>query len=146
MLLNVLSWKLFRKHCWRRHSIFPLCFTPFDQLISLQLLSLGIFYELSANIFQFRQYEILLYGKELTFPNWQILNSSKLKEFADDNIKFDKKDRMFSKRGKQDCLKRRNCLLKAISLFPTVFSRDLPSGLKRILCRVLVKRTPGKHG
>ena len=31
------------------------------------------------------------------FPNQQILNSSKLKEFADDNFKFDENGRKFSK-------------------------------------------------
>ena len=31
------------------------------------------------------------------FPNTKILDSSKLKEFADDNFKFDESDRMFSK-------------------------------------------------
>ena len=32
------------------------------------------------------------------FPKRQILDSSKLKEFADDNFKFDENDRKFSKR------------------------------------------------
>ena len=31
-------------------------------------------------------------------PKWQILDSSKLKEFADDNFKFDKNGRKFFKR------------------------------------------------
>ena len=34
----------------------------------------------------------------LTFPKQQILDSSKLKEFADDNFKFDKYGKKFSKR------------------------------------------------
>ena len=33
----------------------------------------------------------------LTFPKRQVLDSSKLKEFADDNSKFDEKGRKFSK-------------------------------------------------
>ena len=35
-------------------------------------------------------------GKE-SFPKQQILDSSKLKEFADDNFKFDENSRKFSK-------------------------------------------------
>ena len=31
----------------------------------------------------------------------------------------------FSKKGRKHCGKRRNCSLRAISLFPTVFSKDL---------------------
>ena len=37
-------------------------------------------------------------GKGSPFPTLQILASSKLKEFADDNFKFDKNGRKFSKR------------------------------------------------
>ena len=59
------------------------------------------------------------------FPKLQILESSKLKEFADDNFKFDEDDRKFSKQITKHCGKRRNCLLQAISPFPTVFSKDL---------------------
>ena len=33
----------------------------------------------------------------LPFPKWQILDSSKLKEFADNNFKFGENDRKFSK-------------------------------------------------
>ena len=36
--------------------------------------------------------------KCLTFPKWQILDSSKLKEFPDDNFKLDENSRKFSKR------------------------------------------------
>ena len=61
----------------------------------------------------------------------QILDSSKLKEFADDIFKFDENGRKLSKtRGK-----RRNCSLRAISPFPTVFLKGLfPRGVKRCHC------------
>ena len=36
--------------------------------------------------------------KELPFPEQQILDSLKLKEFADDSFTFDEKSRKFSKR------------------------------------------------
>ena len=55
----------------------------------------------------------------------QILDSSKLKEFADGDFKFDKHGRKFSKKGTKHCGKRRNGSLRAISPYPTVFSEDL---------------------
>ena len=104
-----------------------------------------------------------------------MLDSSKLKEFADDNFKFDENGIKLSKRvenivGKGEiaryeqfllfpqcfqkacfpkaskgvivcewvnyhCGKRRNCSLRAISPFPTVFSKGLfPKGIKRCHC------------
>ena len=36
-------------------------------------------------------------GKYYAFPNWQILDSSKLEELADDNLNFDENRRKFSK-------------------------------------------------
>ena len=59
------------------------------------------------------------------FPKRQILDYSKLKELADDNFEFDENGRTFSKRVKKHGGKRRNCSLRAISPFPTVFSKDL---------------------
>ena len=55
-----------------------------------------------------------------------ILDSSELKEFADDNVKFNQngKKKVFQT-SRKHCGKRRNCSLQAISPFPTVFSKDL---------------------
>ena len=61
----------------------------------------------------------------LPFPKRQILDSSKLKDFAEDSFKFDDNGRKFSEKGRKHCGERRNCLLRAISPFPTVFSKDL---------------------
>ena len=59
------------------------------------------------------------------FPERQILDSSKLKEFADDNFNLDVDRRKLYKRvDRKHCGKRRNCSLRAISPFPTVFSKD----------------------
>ena len=55
----------------------------------------------------------------------QLLDSSKLKKFADDNFKVDENGRKFSKTGRKHCGKRRNCSLRAISPFPSVFSKAL---------------------
>ena len=65
---------------------------------------------------------------------WQILDSSKLKKFADDNSIFDENGRKLSK-WVENTGKRRNCSLRAISPFPTVFSKGLfPRGVKRCHC------------
>ena len=49
----------------------------------------------------------------------------KLKEFADGNFEFDENGREFSKRVENSVVKVENCLLPAISPFPTVISKDL---------------------
>ena len=60
------------------------------------------------------------------FPKRQILDWTKMKEFADDNLKFNKKGRPKGlKKGRKRCGKRINCSLRAISPFSTVFSKDL---------------------
>ena len=65
---------------------------------------------------------IIHYQQGITFINpfqMTVLDSSKLKEFADNNFKFDKNGRKFSKWVE-------NAVGKgAISPFPTVFSKDL---------------------
>ena len=55
----------------------------------------------------------------------QILDASKVKEFADGNLKFNVKGRKVLQMGRKHCGKRRNCSLRAISPYPTVFSKDL---------------------
>ena len=57
----------------------------------------------------------------------KVLDSSKLKEIADDNFKFDVNGGKFSERVEKRCEKSRTCLLRAISPFPTEFSKDLYS-------------------
>ena len=55
------------------------------------------------------------------FPKRQVLDSSELKQVADDNFKFYKNGRQLSKTGRKHSGKMRNCSLRAISPFPTVF-------------------------
>ena len=62
----------------------------------------------------------LFYLLNKPFPKRQILDSLKMKEFADDNLKFDENGT-----GRKLCGKRKNCSLRAISPFPTEFSKDL---------------------
>ena len=59
------------------------------------------------------------------FPKRQLIDSSKLKEFADDNFKFEEKWHKVSKRIENTVGKKRNCSLHGISPFPTLFSKDL---------------------
>ena len=60
--------------------------------------------------------------------------------FADDNFKFEENGRKFSKRVENAVEKWRNCSLRAISPFPTVFSKVLKcSHVKTGLVRERVK-------
>ena len=62
-------------------------------------------------------------------PNDKILDSSKLKDFADDNFKFDENGRKLSKLVENTVGK------GEISPFPTVFSKgSFPWGIKRCHC------------
>ena len=63
----------------------------------------------------------ILDGFDYPFPKRQILGSTKLKEFVDDNFTWQK----VLQKGRKHCGKRRNCSLPAISPFPMVFSKDL---------------------
>ena len=58
------------------------------------------------------------------FPNDIILDSSKLKEFADDNFKFDRKSRKFSKWVENTVEKGQIAHYKQFLLFP-LFSKVL---------------------
>ena len=63
-------------------------------------------------------YKLFIRQHNLTLS--QILDSSKLKDLADDNFKFDGNVAKFSKRVENTVGKKRNCFP-----FPTVFSMDL---------------------
>ena len=58
------------------------------------------------------------------FPKRQILDSSKLKVFADEKLKLDENGEKFSKRV-ENIVGKGEITLWAISSFPTVFSEDL---------------------
>ena len=57
------------------------------------------------------------------FPKRQILDSSKLKEFADDNSKFDKNDRKFSKWVENIVGKGENARYEQFLNFPQCFQK-----------------------
>ena len=58
------------------------------------------------------------------FPKQQILDSSKLKEYADDNFKLDDNDRKFSKRVGNTVEKREIACYKQFFLFPQCFQKN----------------------
>ena len=55
----------------------------------------------------------------------QTLDASKLKEFADDNFKFDENSRKFSKWVENTVEKGEITCYEQFLLFPTMFSKDL---------------------
>ena len=57
------------------------------------------------------------------FPKLQILDSSKLREFADDNFKFDENSRKFLKQGKNTVGKGEIALYEQFLLFPPCFRK-----------------------
>ena len=57
----------------------------------------------------------------LTFPKQEILNSSKLKEFADENFKFDENGSKFSKPIDNTVGKREIACYEQFLLFPQCF-------------------------
>ena len=64
-----------------------------------------------------------LRGITLTFPKWQILDCSKLKELADDNFKFDENGRKFSKRVENTVGKGEIARYEQFLLFPQCFQK-----------------------
>ena len=65
-----------------------------------------------------------LFGKGLILSQMTNFDSSKLKEFADNDFIPDENGRNSSKHNRKDSW-RRNCFLQAFSPFPTVFSKEL---------------------
>ena len=60
-----------------------------------------------------------------SFPNNNFLDSSKLKEFADNDFEFDEHGRTFSKWAENTMGKEEIACHEQFLLFPTVFSKDL---------------------
>ena len=74
-----------RKHCGKRRNCSLRAISPFPIVFSKGLFPRGV-----------KRCHCVRMG--LPFPKPQILDSSKLKEFADDNFKFDENGRKISKR------------------------------------------------
>ena len=71
----------------------------------------------------------LTLSQTTNFRLFQIQRVCRLTDFAGNNFKFDenekKKKKKILDRDRKHCGKRRNCSFRAISPFPTVFSKDL---------------------
>ena len=61
------------------------------------------------------------------FPKRQILDASKLKEFADDNFKFDENGRKLSKRAENTVEKYEIARYERLLLFPQRFQNTCTS-------------------
>ena len=59
------------------------------------------------------------------FPKRQILDASNLKEFEEDNFKFDENGRKFSRRVENIVGRGEIARYEQFLLFPAVFSKDL---------------------
>ena len=68
------------------------------------------------------------------FPKRQILDFSKLKEFADDNFKFDESDRKFSKWLENTVGKGEIARYEQFLLFAQCFQRNVPRTRKTRAC------------
>ena len=68
------------------------------------------------------------------FPKRQILDSSKMKEFADDNFKFDENGRKFSKRVENTVEKGEIVRYKQFLLFPQCFQKTCTADVKTRAC------------
>ena len=78
----------------------------------------------SAKAFNMDQSRLCCLVNDSPFPKQQTLDSSKPKEFADDNFKFDENGRRFSKLVENTVGKGEIALCEKFLLFPE-FSKDL---------------------
>ena len=96
---------------------------PSLQLISLTSPFRRIYAALRSSCFSLDQSRILLSGNGLTLPKQQILDSSKLKKFADDNYNFDENGRKLSKRPENTEGKGEIARYEQFLLFPQCFQK-----------------------
>ena len=72
-------------------------------------------------------------------PKWQILNSSKLKNFADNNFRFDENGRMFPTRLENTVGKGEIAHYEQFLLFPQCFQKNSTEDMIVKACSCLVK-------
>ena len=68
-------------------------------------------------------YRLICLVERSPFPKRQILDSSKLKEFADDNFKFDENGRQFLKQVENTVVKGEIARYEQFLLFPQCFQK-----------------------
>ena len=93
----------------------------------------------SANSFSMEECKIYLLGKGQPITRRQIVDSSKLKEFADDNFKFDENGRKLSKRVE-------NTRYEQFLLFQHCFQKAcFPGASKGVIVWEWVNHLPQYH-
>ena len=96
----------------------------FSALLRTRFAISANFNQSSANALNLDRADSLLFGKGLTLSKQQILESSKLKEFVDDNFRFDENGRKFYKRVQNVVGKGEIARCEQFLLFQ-LFSKDL---------------------
>ena len=95
----------------------------------------------SGNAFKLVPFKILMFGKELTHYQTTILDSSKLKAFADDNFKCDENGRKLSKRVENTVGKGEIARYEQFLLFPQCFQKAcFPGASKGVIVWEWVNR------
>ena len=136
--LQTLSvWKSLKFVIWERvHSSFRPCFAR-AWLIWLIYRSESILKDVdnwqNAQLHHLQQSFLNRLRKPIT--RRQIVDSSKIERVCRRQFRIWRKWQQVIQTGRKHCGKRRNCSLRAISPFPTVFSKGLfPRGVKRCHC------------
>ena len=88
-----------------------------------EIISLAPFILSSANALNLVLSQKLLFGEELALSKQQILDCSKLKEFADDNFKFDDNNKKISKQVENTVGKREIARYEPFLLFLQCFQK-----------------------
>ena len=83
------------------------------------------FYNRLVHVFSINRFFALRQTFRLNVYETKLIDTSKLKELADDNFKFDKDGRFFSQSDRKHCGNWRKCLLRETSPFSMLFSKDL---------------------
>ena len=97
-------------------------------------------FSFSHNVFYSVRYLFIILNSLLPITRQQILDSSKLKEFADDNLKFDKNGRKLSRWVENTVGKGKIALDEQFLLFPKCFQKAcLPGASKGVIVLEWVK-------
>ena len=121
------------KHCWEKEKMLPppTCFLSFPKQISL--FASHLFCPLH-NAFNLDQSRIMMFD-QLTHYQMTNFGLFQTERVCRRQFQIWRKWHKVIQMGRKHCGKRRNCSLRAISPFPTVFSKGLfPRGVKRRHC------------
>ena len=111
-----------RENAGYQHFLVFSCFlsTIVSETGNMILATLSISSTVSSN-FDYSKFLSFTKGFILTFPKWQILDSSKFEEFADDNSKFDENCGKFSRWVENTVGKGEIARYEQFLLFPQCF-------------------------